>query len=82
MEVLAIALYCSRVYISSTPKTYQERGANEMFTDADFKNGINQEIANTTDADKIARLEVLREYFTNPEFRAKLEEVTFNNRKA
>lgn len=53
-----------------------------MFTDADFKNGINQEIANTTDADQIAKLEVIREYFTNPEFRAKMEEVTFNNRQA
>ena len=53
-----------------------------MFTDADFRNGVNQEIADTTDADKIAKLEIIREYFTNPEFRAKLEEVTFENQQS
>lgn len=35
-------------------------------------------IANTTDANQIAHLELAREYFTNPAFRAELEETTWN----
>lgn len=33
---------------------------------------FDQAIANETDQDRIARVELLREYFTNPEFRAAL----------
>lgn len=39
---------------------------------------FNEVISKQTDEAKIAKLEVLREYFTNPEFRANLEEFTFN----
>ena len=39
---------------------------------------FNEVIAKTTDADAIARLEVVREYLTNPEFRTNLEEYTWN----
>jgi hypothetical protein len=34
-------------------------------------------IANTTDPQQIARLEVCREYLTNPAFRSSLEATTF-----
>jgi hypothetical protein len=34
---------------------------------------FNQSIANETDADRIATVELLREYFTNPEFRAAMQ---------
>lgn len=45
---------------------------------------FNAAIATSTDADQIARMELCREYFTNPEFRANLEEFTFalNNKAA
>jgi hypothetical protein len=35
---------------------------------------FNQAIANTTDGDAIARIELAREYFTNPSFRKALED--------
>ena len=38
---------------------------------------FNQAIASTTDADAIARIEVAREYFTNPEFRKSLEDLVW-----
>lgn len=43
---------------------------------------FNQVIANQTDADKIANLEICREYFTNPNFRKALEDHVWesNNR--
>lgn len=34
---------------------------------------FNQAAAKATDADQIARVEICREYFTNPEFRKALE---------
>lgn len=35
---------------------------------------FNQAIANEKDADRIAKVELLREYFTNPTFRSAMEE--------
>lgn len=35
---------------------------------------FNDAIAKQTDADKVARLELVREYFTNPEFRTALHD--------
>lgn len=50
---------------------------------ADIKNIFNQVINEQTDKDTIAKLEIAREYFTNPDFKAKLEEYTWrvNNSK-
>ena len=42
-----------------------------------IKAEMNKAIAKVSDPTTIARMEVVREYFTNPEFRAKLEEFTF-----
>ena len=38
---------------------------------------FNQAIENETDADRIAKIELLREYFTNPEFRQKLADYVY-----
>ena len=43
-----------------------------------FKSFINEHIARTTDSLEIARLEIAREFFTNPDFRKKLEDWSFN----
>jgi hypothetical protein len=37
---------------------------------------FNQAIEQTSDPDKVANLELCREYFTNPEFRKALEDHT------
>ncbi len=42
---------------------------------------FNQVIAKQTDADKIANLELCREYFTNPAFRKALENHLWETRK-
>ena len=47
------------------------------FTDQDFKDGIHAEIAKLDDKDEIAQLEIVREYYTNPEFRQKLSDCVF-----
>lgn len=39
------------------------------------------EIANTTCPDRIAHLEVLREYITNPTFRQRLKDESWNRTK-
>lgn len=44
----------------------------------EIKATINTAIAAHTDPDKIARLEVAREYFTNPDFRKRLSDYSFN----
>lgn len=49
----------------------------ELTTDT-IRNAIDAAIANTEDADRIARLELAREYFTNPDFRQALEDHTWN----
>jgi len=51
-------------------------------TNTEAREVFNQVIAQATDADTIARLELSREYFTNPEFRAKLEEFMFQQAQA
>ncbi len=38
-------------------------------------------IEKETNADRIAKLELLREYFTNPTFRKTMEDHTFENQK-
>ena len=42
---------------------------------------FNHVIANQTDSDKIANLELCREYFTNQTFRKALENHLWENRK-
>jgi hypothetical protein len=39
---------------------------------------FNQAIASTTNADQIARLEVVREFLTNPEFRKNLSDFVWS----
>lgn len=43
-------------------------------TQNDIRNGFNEAIAQLDDLDQIAKLELCREYFTNDEFRATLED--------
>lgn len=43
-----------------------------------IKEIFNTVIAEQTDADTIANLEICREYFTNPEFKSALEEYSWN----
>lgn len=38
-----------------------------------IKDGFNQVIRNVKDADTIARLEICREYFSNPQFKVNLQ---------
>jgi len=47
----------------------------------EIKNIFNQVIEEQEDKDTIANLEIVREYFTNPDFKAKLEEFTYNINK-
>jgi hypothetical protein len=51
-------------------------------TSQQAKEVFNQVIATQTDADKIAKIELAREYFTNPTFRKALEDHVWqiNNR--
>lgn len=42
-------------------------------TNAEARNIFNAAIANETDADRIAKVELLREYFTNEAFRKEME---------
>ena len=50
-------------------------------TNEQIREAFNQAISNSTDADAIAKLELAREFFTNPEFRRALEEHIWQNRK-
>ena len=43
---------------------------------------FNKAIANETDADRIAKIEICREYFTNTKFREALQDHLWNNRAA
>jgi hypothetical protein len=47
------------------------------FTATDARQVFNVAIANAKDADQIAKIELLREYFTNPDFRKFMESSTF-----
>jgi hypothetical protein len=47
-------------------------------TDEAAREIFNQTIETATDADLIARLEIAREFFTNPEFRAKLADFVWS----
>ncbi len=49
-------------------------------TNTEIRSEMNKAILQQTDPDTIARMEVVREFFTNPDFKAKLEEYTFNHR--
>jgi hypothetical protein len=42
---------------------------------------FNQVIATESNPDKVARLEIVREYFTNPDFRRKMEDYTWQKQK-
>ncbi len=46
----------------------------QKMTDAEAKNIFNKVIENQTDGDTIAKLEILREYFTNAEFKTNLQD--------
>ena len=48
-----------------------------MMNTAEIREAINKMIAKSTDADRVAGLELAREYFTNPEFRKALEQATW-----
>ena len=50
-------------------------------TTEQLKAAFNQAIAKVADADARARMEVAREFFTNPDFRKKLEAFAWQNRK-
>ena len=46
----------------------------QKMTDTEAKNIFNKVIENQTDGDTIAKLEILREYFTNAEFKTNLQD--------
>lgn len=46
-------------------------------TTNEARNLFNKAINETTDKNQIAKLELAREYFTNPDFRKALEEESF-----
>lgn len=46
-------------------------------TTQEARQTFNAAIKATADPDAVAKLEIVREYFTNAEFRAKLEDFTF-----
>lgn len=50
-------------------------------TNQEAREVFNQVIATQTNADKIADLEICREYFTNPTFRKALENHLWETRK-
>ena len=47
-------------------------------TKTENKKIFNQAIKNTDDADTIAKIEIVREYVTNPEFRTKLQQIIWD----
>ena len=47
------------------------------FTDKTFIDTINAEIANSNNGDSIAKMEIVREFFTNANFRQLLSDTTF-----
>ena len=51
-------------------------------TNTEARKILNSAIANETNADKVAKLEVVREYLTNPDFRKKLEDYVWNINQA
>jgi len=54
----------------------------ETFTAADARNLFDAVIAKTSDADKVARLELAREALTNPEFFRSLADKAWAERRA
>lgn len=50
-------------------------------TNTEAREIFNQAIRNAQDADQIARIELAREYFTNPAFRHALADHLWENRK-
>jgi hypothetical protein len=59
---------------------YQQR-RNKQMTNEAAREVFNQVIANQTDADTIARIELCREYFTNPAFAKALALHLWEDRK-
>jgi hypothetical protein len=57
------------------------QGRTQMTT-TEAREIFNQAIASTTDADAIARIEIAREYFTNPDFRRALADHLWESRAA
>jgi len=53
----------------------------EAISAAELKSIFNVVITCQSDPGTIAKLEICREYFTNPEFKAKLEQFTFDQNK-
>lgn len=51
-------------------------------TDQEAREVFNQMIEKATDKDTIAKLEMVREFLTNPDFRANLEQFTWDNRES
>lgn len=50
-------------------------------TNEALKSIFNKAIQSAANADQVARLEVCREYFTNPKFKKALEDYTWNLNK-
>ena len=49
----------------------------QTMTNEEARNVFNQVISQTTDADEIAKLELLREYFTNADFRSAMHDMVW-----
>ena len=61
----------------------QETKEKEMTTNEQIRDGFNRVIAQVNDPEAIARMEVVREFFTNADFKAKMEQFVWEkNQKA
>ena len=64
------------IQIISERKLTKQKG-DKIMTNDQLKDIFNSAIKAATNADQTAKLEVCREYFTNPEFKKDLENITF-----
>ena len=46
-------------------------------TDQEFRDIVNGVIANESDPDEVAKLELVREYFSNPDFRQWMSDTVY-----
>lgn len=69
----AVPKWYTGVQIGKWDKPY----VRTEITNEQVREQFNKVIAQTQDADQVAKLEVCREYFTNPEFKERLQEYVF-----
>lgn len=75
-------MVCGRGGDSPPAKPLEPLMPAETFTTADARDLFNAVIAKTSDADKVARLELAREALTNPDFFRALADKAWAERRA